>query len=425
MISQDLTRRQALKMGLVLPALYTAYGRDPLPGQDFDLLQEIERRACLYFYEQAHPVTGLVKDRANSNGSDDRRVASIAATGFGLSALCIADQRGFLKRGEAKLRVLATLEFLEQKMPHHHGFFYHFVDFETGERMFRCEVSSIDTAWLLCGVLHARTHFDDKKVRRSANRILGRVDWVYMLDGEETLTHGWTPEAGFLRHRWDEYSELLAMYLLAVSSPSHPIPAASWDAWERPTRVLPGHEYIDSPAPLFVHQYSHAWFDFRNRQDEYANYFSNSRLATEAHREFCLRLKDRFPWMGPELWGVTASDSRHGYVDWGGPSTAERIDGTVVPCAAGGSVVFLPEQCLLVLRTMLDRYGKGAWGRYGFVDAFHPGEGWYNPDVIGIDLGIMLLMAENYRTGSVWEAVMSTPEAKRAMQLASFVPAAV
>jgi hypothetical protein len=396
----------------------------PPPKNREALLEEIEHRACLYFLEQGHPRNGLVLDRARIDGGpDDRRVASIAATGFGLSAMCIAHLRGYVSGDEARTRVENTLEFFSRKIFQQKGFYFHFVDVETGSRAYECELSSIDTAWLLCGVIHARQHFDTRRIRRLANDIIRRVDWRWMLADGPTLCHGWTPEGGFLPYRWDQYSELLAMYLLAIGSSTYPIPSSSWDAWERPRLIeSQGHLYIDSPAPIFVHQYSHAWFDFRGQQDGYADYFSNSQLATIRHRDFCVAMRDRFPWFGEDMWGITASDSRHGYIDWGGPRTASnvRIDGTLVPCATGGSLVFLPDQCIRVLETMLNRYGKKVWTRYGFVDAFHAQEQWYSPDVIGIDLGIMMLMAENYRTGSVWKAMMESPEAARAFQTAGF-----
>jgi hypothetical protein len=395
----------------------------PLTTKQVELLEELEKRACMFFYEQAHPVTGLVLDRVRTDGIDDRRIASIAATGFGLSALCIAHQRGYLSKGDAQQRVERTLDFFARRAFCQRGFYFHFLDCVSGKRAFECELSSIDTTWLLCGVLHARQHFDNGRIRRLANEILLRVDWQWMLAGEQTLCHGWTPEKGFLASRWDEYAELLAMYLLAMSSSTSPIPASSWDAWKRPNRIdRNGATFIESPAPLFVHQYSHAWFDFRNKQDGWTDYFENSRMATVRHRQFCIGLKDRFPWFGENMWGISASDSRQGYVAWGGPQSRpeDGIDGTLVPCASGGSLVLLPEACMRVLENILDRYGSQAWTRYGFVDAFHPEAGWYGPDVLGIDLGIMLLMAENLRTGSVWNSMMSSPEAQSGFGLAGF-----
>ncbi len=379
------------------------------------MLDEIERRACLYFYEHADHRTGLVRDRGRMEGPESRQVASIAATGFGLSAMAIADSRGYLEPGAALARAERTLAHLASRTSHERGFFYHFLDMANGKRAWGSEASSIDTAWLLCGVLHCSAHWSQPRIRQLAADILGRVDWRWMLDGGNTLSHGWTPEAGFLPYRWDEYSELLAMYLLAIGSSSYPIPASCWDAWKRPVGKFEGFTFIDSPAPLFVHQYSHAWFDFRDRSDRYANYFENSCLATKAHRQFCIDLSSQFPWICPDVWGFTASDSKLGYRVWGNPYCPP--DGTLAPCAAGGSVAFLPGQCDAVLKAMLERYGKRVWGRYGFVDAFQPGEEWFSLDVIGIDQGIMLLMAENARSGAVWNEVMSTPEATRAMEV--------
>jgi hypothetical protein len=185
-------------------------------------------------------------------------------------------------------------------------------------------------------------------------------------------------------------------------------------------RDYEGIFYIDAATPLFVHQYSHAWFDFRGRADRYANYFRNSARATEAHRRYCIELASQYPWYGPDMWGITASDSRTGYRVWGSP--ANPPDGTLVPCAAGGSLVFLPDSCGTVLENMFAQYGKHAWSKFGFVDAFHPGEGWYSREVIGIDQGITLLMAENARTGSVWETVMNSPQARLGMRMVGLAP---
>lgn len=393
------------------------------PGNRERLLDEIEQRACRYFVEQADPLTGLVLDRAPADGgARNTNVASIAATGFGLSALCIADTRRFMTKGAAQARAEATLHYLARRAWHKHGFFYHFIDASTGQREYRSEVSSIDTAWLLCGVLHARQHFSTPAIDRFANEILDRVDWNWMLAGGKTLSHGWTPESGFLPYRWDQYSELLAMYLLAIGASQSPIPASSWHAWARPTTTESGRSFIDSVAPLFVHQYSHAWIDFRNRRDDYADYFENSRLATARHRRFCLEMRKRFPWFSENMWGITASDSRYGYLDWGGPGTKAnaKIDGTLVPCAPGGSLAFLPEECTAVLENMLDQHGKRVWSRYGFIDAFNPHADWWCPDVLGINLGITLLMAENLRSQAVWSAMMGAPEIQRGFKAAGF-----
>ncbi len=377
------------------------------------LLDEIQRRSCRYFYEMADPNTGLVRDRASADEPYAPSAASTAATGFGLSALAIGASRGFLDRTLAEARVKVTLRFLCERAEQEHGFFYHFLDSDTGRRIWRSEASSVDTAWLLCGVLHSAAFWEDADIRKFAEELLNRADWQWMLNGSCTLCHGWTPESGFLQYRWDAYTEVLAMYLLAIGSKKHGIPAASWKAFARPMREYEGIFFIDAGAPLFVHQYSHAWFDFRDRRDSYANYFRNSARATEAHRLFCLSYAREYPWYGPDMWGVTASDSRTGYRAWCSPRIPP--DGTLVPCAAGGSLVFLPQLCGAVLQNMFDRYGDKIWTKYGFLDAFHPKEHWYSRYVLGIDQGIMLLMVENMRSGAVWKAVMSTPEARTAM----------
>jgi hypothetical protein len=214
----------------------------------------------------------------------------------------------------------------------------------------------------------------------------------------------------------------MMIYLLAIGSPTHSIAPETWEAWSRPTINYQGIQYISGNDPLFTHQYSHAWFDFRNQQDKHTDYFLNSIKATRAHKLFCLSLKNQFSDYSEDLWGISASDSAAGYTAWGGPPPLGNIDGSIVPCAVGGSLPFLPEDCLRVLRTVGTRYGNHAWSRYSFVDAFNPLTGWYNPDVIGIDLGITMLMAENLRTGFVWETFRKNPEARAAMQKVGFKP---
>lgn len=391
-----------------------------LTQYDEHLLDEYEQAACLYFWEQASSDTGLVKDRSTPSEFDDYTVASIAATGFGLTALCIADKRGFIPNKAVVSRVRATLKFLATRMYNQHGFFYHFVDINTGERAFDCEVSSIDTGLLLCGVLMCRQYFADPQIQSLASEIFDRTDWLWMLDNGRTLSHGWTPENGFLPYRWNTYCELMLIYLMGIGSRTHAIPADAWDAWWRPVFDYKGLRYIGSYAPLFVHQYSHAWFDFRGKRDRYTNYFDNSIIATKAHRLFCISLHSRFPDFSDSLWGVTASDAIDGYTWWGGPPPVGTIDGTLVPCAAAGSLPFLPRETLLVLHTMRRRFGNKLWKRYAFQDAFNPLKNWYNAEIVGINTGIGVLMAENLRTGLVWETFMKNPEAQAGMKLTGF-----
>ena len=285
--------------------------------------------------------------------------------------------------------------------------------------MFDSEVSSVDTTILLCGVLSCRQHFRHPAVAELANLIFSRVDWTWLSEDTSLLTHGWSPEIGFLPSRWDYYSELMMMYLLGMGSTAHPLDPKTWNAWKRLTFEYQGMRYIGSFAPLFIHQYSQAWFDFRGKRDKYANYFQNSITATEVHRRFCLELGRQFSDYSEDLWGITASDSQQGYVVWGGPPQSGPIDGTVVPSAAGGSLPFLPAETLRVLKNIRNKY-PSAWTKYGFTNAFNPLKNWYDSDVIGIDTGIILLMAENLRTGFVWDTFMKSPEARRGMERAGF-----
>jgi len=390
-----------------------------LSPEDDQFLDDLERASFLFFWEQANPETGLIKDRCNVHINDTGIVASVASTGFGLTAICIAEKRGYISHQDARLRVIATLVFLWRKLPTHRGFFYHFANINTGERIWDSEVSSVDTALLLCGILTCRQHFQDRDIIDLAKAIFDRVDWTWLSEDTTLLPHGWTPEMGFLPYKWDYYSELMMIYLLGMGSSSHPLRPEAWLAWKRTTFEYDGLRYIGSFAPLFVHQYSQAWFDFRGKRDKYADYFQNSATATEVHRRFCVELGRSFPDYSDDLWGITASDSEKGYVIWGGPPAMGPIDGTVVPAASGGSLPFLPEATMRVLKNIRSRYPQ-AWSRYGFVDAFNPLKKWYDTDIVGIDTGITMIMAENARTAFVWETFMKNPEAQRGMTNAGF-----
>jgi len=308
----------------------------PLSKEDDQFLDELEKATFQYFWEQANPKTGLVKDRCNVRGNDTGVVASIASTGFGLTALCIGAERGYISRSAAQERVLATLRCLWGKLPNHRGFFYHWANINTGEREWDAEVSSVDTAILLCGVLTCREYFGAAEVQALADDIFDRVEWTWLSEDTSLLPHGWTPEVGFLPYRWDNYSELMMMYLLGLGSSNYPLRDDTWTAWKRLKFEYDGSRYIGSFAPLFVHQYSQAWFDFRGRKDKYADYFQNSVTATDVHRRFCLELSRQFPSYSDDLWGITASDSPNGYVIWGGPPAVGPIDGTIVPSASAG-----------------------------------------------------------------------------------------
>ena len=405
---------------------------------DNDLLDDLSRRSVRYFLDHTNPITGLTLDRAPTTGGLNKKpgsdgVASIAATGFGLTAFCIAADHRWISREVARERVLAALEFFAKKAPQQHGWFYHFLDVATGERRWQSEVSSIDTALLLAGILTARQYFhDDPEIVRLATEIYGRVDFRWMMDGNQSyLSHGWTPEKGFLPFRWDTYSELIILYVLGIGSPKHPISADAWDNWKLPLVQVGGYTYVGG-GPLFIHQYSQAWVDLRDRgtragwlldlMEPHVNYYANSVAATRAEQEvFANELSREYPKYSAKIWGVTASDSKKGYTDWGTNLADTRIDGTVVPSAAAGSLMFAPDICIPALRTMLLQYGRKIYGRYGFADAFNPATGWVSQDVIGIDVGISLLSGENLRTGRVWQWFMANPEPGRALDLAGLV----
>jgi hypothetical protein len=402
-----------------------------------DLIDDISRRSFRYFWDNTDPNTGLVSDRARTDGKPEdnpnhEQVASIAATGFGLTAFCIAADHRWISREMARQRVLAALHYFYYQAPQEHGWFYHYLDSVTGQRRWNSEVSSIDTALLLAGVLTARDYFrNDPEIVELATGIYNRVDFPWMMDGSHAyFSHGWTPHGGFLRYRWDTYSELMILYVLGIGSPSYPISPATWFSWKLPVEEEGGYAFVGG-GPLFIQQYSQAWVDLRDRVPDtpdngqfvpHVNYFENSVAATRAQQHaFSDLLSQRFPGYSADIWGLTASESSKGYVAWGASAEDPRIDGTVVPSAAAGSLMFAPDICIPALRAMLVRYGKKIYGRYGFADAFNPTTGWVSRYVIGIDVGITLLSAENLRTGKVWHWFMSNPEPERALDLVGLV----
>lgn len=412
-------RREAAS--LLPAALWAARPEWRASREQEQFLEDLSRRSFAYFWEQSDAVTGLARDRAlaDSAAPDRRPWASSASTGFGLTGLCIAAERGWIARGAAEARALAAMRYYAAKSSHEHGWFYHFVHSSTGERWNRNEISSIDTALLVAGMITAAGYFGSREMAELCDTVWARLDFQWMLNGEANfLSMGWKPESGFIQARWDHHCELGILYLLGIASPGKPLPDETWHAWSRKTTTYGGYTYINGGAPLFVHQYPNAWMDFRGRKERRAphtDWHENSRRATLAHRQFCLDLRPRFPGYSENVWGITASDTATGYRAWGGPPERGSIDGSVVPCAAGGSLMFAPEVCVAALMEMRERFGARIWKRYGFVDAFHPVNGWTNPDVIGIDVGITLLSAENLRSGNVWRWFNRDRRIRRAM----------
>ena len=399
----------------------------PLTSADDQLLDDLSQRCFHYFLEQSDPHTGIMRDRARADGSlhpsEGRYVGSTGATGFALSALCIGAERGWISRLAARRRAEAALHsYATGPVVNVHGWFYHFLDIRSGTRYRDSEVSTSDSTWLVAGALTARQYFQESpQIARFATAIYERVDYRWMLNQHPFfLAHGWTPESSFLPYRYDKYCQLACMYLLGIASPAHGLPPECWYAWSREPFRYGSFDYYGNTL-LWTYQYPFAWWDFQNRRESRGmkiNWFANSATATRAHRAFCIDLRREFPGYSDDIWGITSSDGPRGYETWGGPPRTGLLDGSVVPCAAAGSLMFAPDVCLPALHAMKTRFGSRIYQRYGFVDAFNPNTGWQADDVIGIDVGITLLSAENLRTGNIWRWFMANPEAPRAFALA-------
>jgi len=425
-IMLDFSRRAFLKTALVAGSLPLSAANFTLTGGDHLFLDDLSRRAFLYFWEQADPHTGLVLDRAAVDGRQRAGhsvdVASTASTGFALTACCIASERHWIDPNAARERVRATLRHLAFEQVHQFGWYYHFVNRKSGERAWNCEVSTIDTALLLAGALTAQQCFSsDNEIFRLVQEIYERVNFAWMLDAASGyLRMAWKPESGFLPPLWVDYRENVILHILALGSPASAIPVETWYRFARDPIVFSNFAWVGR-GPIFTHQFPQAYLDLsklRDGQPYGINYFENSVIATCAHREYCLSLRSLYPGFSENLWGVTPSDSSIGYVIWGGwdgRHLRHDLDGTVVPCAAAGSLMFAPQICLPALRAMRENFGELAYGRYGFADAFHPGAGWVDPEVVGIDLGITLLSAENLRSRQVWNWFMQASPIQRAI----------
>jgi hypothetical protein len=423
--------RRALLIGAAGASLLPA--KSSLSKEDDQFLDDLSRRCFQYTWDLTDPDTGMLRCRARADGvpyAENRRdIGSIAVTGFGLAGLCAAAWRGWVKHEEAATRARNTVRFFADHAPQEHGWFFHWMNVKTGERTGvlqdspkKSELSSIDTALLMGGILTARQYFKkDPEIQRLATRIYERMDFQWMLNGDPLLlSHGWNPEDGFLKARWARYSEFTIIYLMAIGSPTHPIKPESWYAWERPENVYGDYKYIGT-SPLFTHQYSHAFVDYRGRRENQGQkiaWFENSVVATKAHRQFCIDLAKEFPGYSENIWGITSSNSEKGYKAWGGPPRNKAIDGTVVPCAPGGSLMLESGITIAALKEMKRKFGDKIYGKYGFTDAFHPTTGWVSADVLGLDTCITQLSIENLRSGNIWKWFMQNPEIPRAMEKA-------
>jgi hypothetical protein len=453
------TAAAAARPGATLSASQTAF------------LDTLEQRTFAYFWETTNPRNGLVPDRWPTPS-----FSSVAAVGFALTAYPVGVEHGWITRAQAQERVLTTLRFFwgaregteHSRVTGYHGFFYHFLDMQRGERFEHVEISTIDTGLLLAGALVCRQYFDgasagDSTIRALADSLYLRADWNWARDGETTLSMGWRPdsapyqnERGFITTHWKGYDEGMILYVLALGSPTHAIDPVAWQGWTSTYQWgdFEGQKFVQF-APMFGHQYSHVWIDFRGIADDYMrnrgiDYFENSRRAVLSQQRYAIDNPDGWRGYGASTWGLSASDGPldstftldgkqrtfHTYWARGASSYAVRDDGTITPSAVGGSFAFAPELAISSLSEMRQQYGDSLFSRYGFVDAFNPtlrepvtplhhgyivpGVGWFDRDYLGIDQGPIVAMIENERTGLVWRLMRENPYVVRGLCRAGF-----
>jgi hypothetical protein len=430
------------------------------------MVDDLERRTFDWFWDSADPKTGLVPDHYPGQS-----FSSIAAVGFGLTAYGVGVERGYITRAQAIERTLATLRFFksapqnasEDDAAGYRGFYYHFLDMKTGKRFDRgVELSSVDTTLLLGGVLFAQTYYDrdtpaEREIRQLADDIYRRVDWPWMQAHAPLISMGWTPGGQFIPSDWKGYNEGMLVYILALGSPTHPVKPDAWKAWLSTNDTTWGEFYGQTFltfAPLFGHQYSHVWVDFRGIRDDWnrkhdLDYFENSRRATYSQRSYAIANPGKWTGYDANVWGLTACNGPGDIVARTGDRTRNFMgysargagldyvsdDGTIAPTAAGGSIAFAPEIVIPALEAMKQRYGKWIYDRYGFVDAFNPSFhtraglrtgrlvpelGWVDTVQLGIDQGPIVLMIENWRSDFVWKVMRRNPYIRKGLEQAGF-----
>ncbi len=379
------------------------------------LLDELQKRAVMFFWNESHPVTGFTKDRAaNFAESDAFNIASCASTGFAMASYPIGVERGWLNRAQSLSRSRKTMRALLDQHAHTKGWFAHFVNWETGAREWQCEYSTIDTAILLSGLLVAERYWKDPEITDLFNRIFKRVDFKWaMTDGgakprENLITMGYRPEGGgFLTSRWtNDYSEEKLLYVLAYGA-DRSLPTSGWDRISKKVQQFQGIDFITG-GPLFLHQMSESFFNFSGMRDRLGiNYWIATRNATLANRAYCIQNPKGMKNYGPGFWGLSASDIPNGYTANGAPGWISD-DGTVTPTSGIASLPFTPTESQALAESLHANYGY-AWGRYGFSNGINPQQNWKGPDVLGIDLGMMLLGIENGRTQMIWRLTAQSP----------------
>jgi hypothetical protein len=407
-------------------------GANPQPdagiysSSDQLFLNDLEQREVMYYWDETNSTTGLVPDNAYANGGSPSPDSSIAAIGFGLSALTVGDARGWLSHANAYQRALNTVNFLYNSGANVNGFFYHFLNETTGARYGTSEVSSVDTAELMAGVLSAGQYWAGTPLQATALALYNRVNWPWMQQASGVFYGAWTPESGF-SGGYGDFSEAALLYLLALGSPTHPSSIASWYSWSRsPSESYGGYNYIRADdGALFTEQYPQDWFNLQGLTDKTGlNYFVNSQSATLAQRQWMIGLSSSYADYGPNMWGLTPAAGPNGYIIWGGPPANVAVDGTVVPAAAGGSLEFNPRLTLNVLENMKQTY-PADYQKYGLIDSINPYKTWSNPLVLGIDVGPTILAAENARSNMIWNGFMQTAVAQQVIPKAFTSSAAV
>ncbi|MEO8033063.1 MAG: glucoamylase family protein [Acidobacteriota bacterium] len=433
------------------------------PPRDSALLDDVQRRSFQYFWDLADPNTFLIPDRAPTPS-----FSSIAAVGFGLTAYGVGVERGYVTRAAAAERTLGTLRsMLAMKqgpemsgVSGYKGFFYHFLDMKTGQRFETVELSTVDTALLMAGALFAQSYFDradgnETAIRDTAEQLYERVEWPWEQVRSPAISMGWTPEQGFHTYDWNGYNEAMIVLVLALGSPTHPVGPDVWTEYHKTDRwaTFYGQQFIQFP-PLFGHQYSAIWIDFRGIQDATMrahgiDWFENSRRATIAQQAYAVDNPEKWRDYAANVWGLTACDgpmdaslaidgrSRtfHSYYGRGAAAGEIRDDGTIAPTAAISSIPFTPDLSMAAMQEMRSRYGSDLYQQYGFVDAFNPtlrtaealkhgrvnpALGWFDVDYLGIDQGPIVTMIENYRSELIWKTMRRNPHVVRGLKRAGF-----
>ncbi|MDP1678093.1 MAG: glucoamylase family protein [Bacteroidota bacterium] len=426
-------KRRTIFIDYISAVSNKTFSKELPPITEERLLDTLQYTAFRYFWEQSSQINGLVKDRSTSGSG-----ASIAATGFGITASCIAIDRGWVSYAAGRDRINAIINVFYGGVQGtgtsgtvgYKGWFYHFLDLNSATRAGQNELSTIDTGLLLAGLIYAREYFSstdslETQMRAKVDSIYARIDWQWILNGN-IIRHGWFPESGMLPWGWGGYTEATILYLLGLGAPNNPIPQSSWTTYTStyPWITYGGYSHVGFAA-LFGHQYSHCWVDFRNIQDQYMankgiDYFENSKRGTLANRAYCINNPNGFKGYSDSLWGLTACDGPTGYKARGAPNGID--DGTIAPTAALSSMPFNPNESKTVARVMYNKFGTDLFGKYGFKDAFNEQFAWFGTDYIGIDQGPIIIMIENYRTGKVWNTFMKNANVQKGLERAGFKP---